>query len=97
MTASQLQKALARGKPVWGGWITGPTAIGPEEFARAGYDYVGFARRTRRPRRRRYRQHPAPPRPCGDRHGGAAALVDPAPIGRVLDAGADAIIVAMIE
>src|ERR1700761_3750218 len=42
MTASHLQQALAHGKPVWGGWITGPTSIGPEEFARAGYDYVGF-------------------------------------------------------
>ena len=28
--------------PIWGGWVTGPTLIGPEEFARAGYDYVGF-------------------------------------------------------
>ncbi|MGB6516625.1 MAG: aldolase, partial [Mycobacterium sp.] len=42
MTSSHLQQALSRGTPVWGGWITGPTAIGPEEFARAGYDYVGF-------------------------------------------------------
>jgi len=97
MTASHLQRALARGKPVWGGWITGPTSIGPEEFARAGYDYVGFdaqhgylddadiANILRR------LEHV----PIGT----AVRLpsVDPAPIGRVLDAGADAIIVAMIE
>jgi 4-hydroxy-2-oxoheptanedioate aldolase len=97
MTASHLQQALARGKPVWGGWITGPTSIGPEEFARAGYDYVGFdaqhgylddadiANILRR------LEHV----PIGT----AVRLpsVDPAPIGRVLDAGADAIIVAMIE
>ena len=97
MTASHLQTALARGKPVWGGWITGPTSIGPEEFARAGYDYVGFdaqhgylddadiANILRR------LEHV----PIGT----AVRLpaVDPAPIGRVLDAGADAIIVAMIE
>jgi 4-hydroxy-2-oxoheptanedioate aldolase len=82
---------------VWGGWITGPTAIGPEEFARAGYDYVGFdaqhgyiddadiARMLRR------LEH----LPIGT----AVRLPngDAAPIGRVLDAGADAIIVAMIE
>ena len=97
MTASHLQQALARGKPVWGGWITGPTSIGPEEFARAGYDYVGFdaqhgylddadiAGIVRR------LEHV----PIGT----AVRLpsADPAPIGRVLDAGADAIIVAMIE
>ena len=97
MTASHLQQALARGKPVWGGWITGPTSIGPEEFARAGYDYVGFdaqhgylddadiANILRR------LEHV----PIGT----AVRLpsADPAPIGRVLDAGADAIIVAMIE
>jgi 2-keto-3-deoxy-L-rhamnonate aldolase RhmA len=97
MTGSRLQQALARGKPVWGGWITGPTVIGPEEFARAGYDYVGFdaqhgylddadiANMLRRLE-----------------HVPIATAVrlpdaDPAPIGRVLDAGADAIIVAMIE
>jgi len=94
MTSSHLQQALARGTPVWGGWITGPTHIGPEEFARAGYDYVGFdaqhgylddadiANILRR------LEHV----PIGT----AVRLpsVDPAPIGRVLDAGADAIIVA---
>ncbi len=92
-----VQRALASGTPVWGGWITGPTAIGPEEFARAGYDYVGFdaqhgyiddadiARMLRR------LEHV----PIGT----AVRLpnADAAPIGRVLDAGADAIIVAMIE
>lgn len=97
MTESRLQQALARGEPLWGGWITGPTEIGPEEFARAGYDYVGFdaqhgylddaeiARLLRR-----LEQVPIST---------AVRLpsVDPAPIGRVLDAGADAIIIAMIE
>ena len=97
MTPSHLQEALSRGKPVWGGWITGPTAIGPEEFARAGYDYVGFdaqhgylddadiANILRR------LEHV----PIGTAV--RLANADPAPIGRVLDAGADAIIVAMIE
>jgi 4-hydroxy-2-oxoheptanedioate aldolase len=94
---SHLQDALAHGKPVWGGWITGPTAIGPEEFARAGYDYVGFdaqhgyiddadiATMLRR------LEHV----PIGTAVRLASA--DPAPIGRVLDAGADAVIIAMIE
>jgi 4-hydroxy-2-oxoheptanedioate aldolase len=94
---SRLQDALAHGKPVWGGWITGPTAIGPEEFARAGYDYVGFdaqhgyiddadiATMLRR------LEHV----PIGTAVRLASA--DPAPIGRVLDAGADAVIIAMIE
>lgn len=97
MTHSQLQQVLALGKPLWGGWVTGPTVIGPEEFARAGYDYVGFdaqhgylddadiANMLRRLE-----------------HVPIATAVrlpsaDPAPIGRVLDAGADAIIIAMIE
>jgi 4-hydroxy-2-oxoheptanedioate aldolase len=83
--------------PIWGGWITGPTQIGPEEFAKAGYDYVGFDA-----------QHGY----LGDadiagilrriEHVPIATAVrlpnaDAAPIGRVLDAGADAVIVAMIE
>jgi 4-hydroxy-2-oxoheptanedioate aldolase len=97
MTSSHLQQALARGKPVWGGWITGPTSIGPEEFARAGYDYVGFDAQhgylddadiaTILRRLEHVPIGTAVRLPCAD----------PAPIGRVLDAGADAIIVAMIE
>jgi 4-hydroxy-2-oxoheptanedioate aldolase len=97
MTRSQLQQALARGKPVWGGWVTGPTLIGPEEFARAGYDYVGFDAQHSylddadiANMLRRLEHVPI-----------ATAVrlpsADPAPIGRVLDAGADAIIIAMIE
>jgi 4-hydroxy-2-oxoheptanedioate aldolase len=97
MTSSHLQQALSRGTPVWGGWITGPTAIGPEEFARAGYDYVGFDAQHGylddadiATILRRLEHVPI---------GTAVRLpaADPAPIGRVLDAGADAIIVAMIE
>ncbi len=97
MTASHLQRALASGDPVWGGWITGPTAIGPEEFARAGYDYVGFDAQHGyiddadiANMLRRIEHVPI---------GTAVRLpnADAAPIGRVLDAGADAIIVAMIE
>ena len=38
----RLQDALAAKRHVWGGWVVGPTILGPEEFARAGYDYVGF-------------------------------------------------------
>lgn len=83
--------------PIWGGWITGPTELAAEEFARAGYDYVGFdaqhgylddadiARMLRR-----------------TEHVPIATVVrlpnaDAAPIGRVLDAGADAVVIAMIE
>ena len=97
LTTSHLQQALARGKPVWGGWITGPTPIGPEEFARAGYDYVGFDAQHGylddadiATMLRRLEHVPI---------GTAVRLpsADPAPIGRVLDAGADAIIIAMIE
>ena len=42
MTLSRLQEALAAKEQMWGGWVVGPTIIGPEEFAKAGYDYVGF-------------------------------------------------------
>ncbi|CAN5696249.1 aldolase/citrate lyase family protein [soil metagenome] len=94
---SRLQQALAGGRPIWGGWITGPTLAGPEEFARAGYDYVGFdtqhgylddadvALILRR------MEHV--PIATAVRLPSAA----PAPIGRVLDAGADAVIIAMVE
>lgn len=94
---SNLQQALSRKTPIFGGWVTGPTALGPEEFARAGYDYVGFdaqhgylddadiARILRR-----------------IEHVPVGTVVrlpnaDAAPIGRVLDAGADAVVIAMIE
>ncbi|WP_102143504.1 HpcH/HpaI aldolase family protein [Mycobacterium hubeiense] len=94
---SRLEDLLAGKQRVWGGWVVGPTMIGPEEFACAGYDYVGFdvqhgylddadvALLLRRLE-----------------HVPIAAAVrlpsaDPAPIGRVSDAGADAVIVAMVE
>lgn len=94
---SRLQAALAAKDQIWGGWVVGPTIIGPEEFAQAGYDYVGFdvqhgylddadvALLLRRLE-----------------HVPIATAVrlpsaDPAPIGRVLDAGADAVIIAMVE
>ena len=97
MTTSRLQDALTAKEQVWGGWVVGPTIIGPEEFAAAGYDYIGFdlqhgylddadvALMLRRLE-----------------HVPIATAVrlpstDPAPIGRVLDAGADAVIIAMIE
>ncbi|MDX1886276.1 HpcH/HpaI aldolase family protein [Mycolicibacterium sp. 120270] len=97
MTHSRLQEALAGKERIFGGWVVGPTIIGPEEFAAAGYDYVGFdvqhgyfddadvALLLRR------LEHV----PIGT----AVRLpsVDPAPIGRVLDAGADAVIIAMVE
>jgi 4-hydroxy-2-oxoheptanedioate aldolase len=94
---SRLQDALAAKEQIWGGWVVGPTIIGPEEFAQAGYDYVGFDV-----------QHGY----LGDadvalllrrlEHVPIATAVrlpsaDPAPIGRVLDAGADAVIIAMVE
>ncbi|AMO61007.1 2,4-dihydroxyhept-2-ene-1,7-dioic acid aldolase [Mycolicibacterium phlei] len=94
---SRLQDALAAKDRIWGGWVVGPGIIGPETFAAAGYDYVGFdiqhgylddadvALILRRLE-----------------HVPIATAVrvpstDPAPIGRVLDAGADAVIVAMVE
>lgn len=82
---------------LFGGWVVGPTMLGPESFAQTGYDYVGFDV-----------QHGY----LDDadvallltrlEHVPIATAVRlpstaPAPIGRVLDAGADAIIVAMIE
>ena len=96
-TPSRLQEALAAKERIWGGWVVGPTIIGPEEFAQTGYDYVGFdvqhgylddadvALMLRRLE-----------------HVPIATAVrlpsaEPAPIGRVLDAGADAVIIAMIE
>jgi 2-keto-3-deoxy-L-rhamnonate aldolase RhmA len=97
MMRSRLQEVLATRGQVWGGWVVGPSIIGPEEFARTGYDYVGFdvqhgylddadvALLLRR------LEHV----PIGT----AVRLpsTDPAPIGRVLDAGADAVIIAMVE
>jgi 2-keto-3-deoxy-L-rhamnonate aldolase RhmA len=94
---TRLQDALAAKARIWGGWVVGPTIIGPEEFANAGYDYVGFdvqhgylddadvALLLRR------LEHV----PIGTVV--RLPTVDSAPIGRVLDAGADAVIIAMVE
>ena len=94
---SRLQDALAERPQIFGGWVVGPTMIGPEVFAQSGYDYVGFDC-----------QHgylddadvavllsrlENVPIATAVRLPSAAA----APIGRVLDAGADAVIIAMIE
>jgi 4-hydroxy-2-oxoheptanedioate aldolase len=90
-------RALENRTPIWGGWVTGPTLIGPEEFARAGYDYVGFDAQHGylddadiAGILRRLEQVPIVT---------AVRLpnADPAPIGRVADAGADAVFIAMIE
>ena len=94
---SRLQAALAEKDRVWGGWVVGPTVIGPEEFAQVGYDYVGFDTQHGylddadvALMLRRLEHVPI-----------ATAVrlpsADPAPIGRVLDAGADAVIIAMVE
>jgi 2-keto-3-deoxy-L-rhamnonate aldolase RhmA len=94
---SRLQLALADRPQIFGGWVVGPTILGPEAFAQTGYDYVGFDV-----------QHgyldDADVALLLNRleHVPIATAVRlpstaPAPIGRVLDAGADAIIVAMIE
>ncbi|OBA61283.1 aldolase [Mycobacterium sp. 1100029.7] len=94
---SNFVAALSKSTPIWGGWITGPTVIGPEEFARAGYDYVGFDAQHGylddadiAGILRRLEHVPI-----------ATAVrlpnADPAPIGRVADAGADAVFIAMIE
>jgi len=99
MTASEsnLQRALSKSSPIWGGWITGPTLLGPEEYARAGYDYVGFDAQHGylddadiAGILRRIEHVPI---------GTCVRLpnADAAPIGRVLDAGADAVVIAMIE
>lgn len=94
---STLQQALSRRAPIFGGWVTGPTALGPEEFACAGYDYVGFDAQHGylddadiASILRRTEQLPV---------GTVVRLpnADAAPIGRVLDAGADAVVIAMIE
>ena len=97
MTPSRLQDALAAKEQVWGGWVIGPTIIGPEEFAHTEYDYVGFDV-----------QHgylddaDVALLLCRLEHVPIATAVrlpstDPVPIGRVLDAGADAVIIAMVE
>ncbi|MDO3638896.1 aldolase, partial [Mycolicibacterium sp. KC 300] len=82
------RRALADRPTLWGGWVVGPTLIGPEEFAAAGYDYVGFDTQHGylddadvALLLRRLEHVPV-----------ATAVrvpaTDPAPIGRVLDAGA---------
>jgi 2-keto-3-deoxy-L-rhamnonate aldolase RhmA len=98
MTArSRLQDALGTEAPVFGGWVVGPTVIGPEEFATAGYDYVGIDCQhgylddsDAATLLRRLEHVPI---------GTVVRLptADAAPIGRVLDAGADAVVIAMVE
>jgi 2-keto-3-deoxy-L-rhamnonate aldolase RhmA len=97
VTGGRLIDTLAQRAQAWGGWVVGPTATGPEAFAQTGYDYVGFDC-----------QHgylddaDVALLLKGAEHLPMATVVRlpstaPAPIGRVLDAGADAIIVAMVE
>lgn len=95
--ASRLQDALASRTQIWGGWVVGPTVLGPEEFAAAGYDYVGFdvqhgylsdADVALLLRRLEHVPIATVVRLPG---------VDAAPIGRVLDAGADGVVIAMVE
>lgn len=97
VSPSNLQLALSRKTPIFGGWVTGPTVLGPDEFARAGYDYVGFDAQHGylddadiAGMLRRIEHVPV---------GTVVRLpnADAAPIGRVLDAGADAVVIAMIE
>ena len=96
-STGNLQQAMSQKSTLWGGWITGPTLIGPEEFARAGYDYVGFDAQhgylddAAIAGTLRHIEH----LPIGT----VVRLPDAsaAPIGRVLDAGADAVVIAMIE
>jgi 4-hydroxy-2-oxoheptanedioate aldolase len=94
---SRLQDALETREPLWGGWITTPSFSGPEDFARAGYHYIGFDTQHGylddadvAVMLRRLEHVPI-----------ATAVrlpsAQPGPIGRVLDAGADAVIIAMIE
>lgn len=97
MTGNRFAEVFEATTQAWGGWVVGPTVLGPEEFAKAGYDYVGFDV-----------QHGY----LGDadvaqillrlEHLPIATAVrlpgtDAAPIGRVLDAGADAVVIAMVE
>ncbi|CAJ1510414.1 HpcH/HpaI aldolase family protein [[Mycobacterium] burgundiense] len=97
MTASRLQSALAGGARAWGGWVVGPTLLGPEEFAAAGYDYVGLDTQhgylSDADAALLLRRLEHVPIATAVRLPSAA----PAPIGRVLDAGADAVIIAMVE
>jgi 4-hydroxy-2-oxoheptanedioate aldolase len=89
--------ALAQRSQIFGGWVVGPTILGPQAFAQTGYEYVGFDIQHG------YlddadvalllNQLEYVPIATAVRLPSTA----PAPIGRVLDAGADAIIVAMIE
>ncbi|CAA0089640.1 5-keto-4-deoxy-D-glucarate aldolase [Mycolicibacterium vanbaalenii] len=95
--ASRLQDALAAKTPVWGGWVVAPTILGPEEFTSSGYDFVGFdvqhgylgdADVSLMLRRLEYLPIATVVR---------LPTPEPAPIGRVLDAGADGVIIAMVE
>ena len=97
ISASNLQQAMSNKTPIWGGWVTGPTLLGPEEFAGAGYDYLGFDAQHGylddadiAGMLRRIEHLPI---------GTVVRLpnADAAPVGRVLDAGADAVVIAMIE
>ncbi|MBX7430815.1 aldolase [Mycobacterium sp. Y57] len=96
-TTSRLQDALATRAQVWGGWVVGPTVLGPEEFAQAGYGYVGFdvqhgylsdADVALMLRRLEHVDIGTVVRLPG---------ADTAAIGRVLDAGADGVVIAMVE
>ncbi|MBX7454105.1 aldolase [Mycolicibacterium sp. 3033] len=94
---SPLAAALAAKRHVWGGWVVSPTTAGPQTFAQTGYDYVGFDI-----------QHgylsdaDVAVLLRGLERAGIGTVVRvassaAAPIGRVLDAGADGVIIPMVE
>ena len=92
---SRLQMPLAGKRQCVGGWVVGPTAMGPGGST-PGYDHVGSDTQhgypttpTWRPCCADWNMSRSPPR-CD-------FPAAPAPIGRVLDAGADAVVIALVE
>ena len=94
---SRLQQALTERAAIFGDWVVGPTVLGPASFAQAGYDYVGFDCQhgylDDADMAGLLRQLEHVPIATVVRLASNA----PAPIGRILDAGADAVVIAMVE
>jgi 4-hydroxy-2-oxoheptanedioate aldolase len=97
MEPGPLQKTWQDGRSAFGGWVTGPTFAAPTAFVRAGYDYLGIDCQHS------YLDEAAAALLVQSlQYAPIATVVRVATlanesIGRLLDAGADAVIVPMIS
>jgi 2-keto-3-deoxy-L-rhamnonate aldolase RhmA len=97
VAGDRLTRAWSQHQPAYGGWITGPSFLGGNTFLRAGYEYLGIDCQHS------YLHEAEAARIVSDlQYADLATVVRVSTlsvplIGRLLDAGTDAVIVPMIN